>query len=90
MEPAAREMLAKDVESHAMALSGCERAFREANLKCILDMDRRNKAELLGGGTAATSEVHLPALSDKVPRTWRLCTFEISPGTLVPNLYKWR
>ena len=58
MEPAAREMLAKDVESHAMALSGCERAFREANLKCILDMDRRNKAELLGGGgTAAASEV---------------------------------
>ena len=57
MEPAAREMLARDVESHAMALSGCERAFREANLKCILDMDRRNKAELLGGGTAVTSEV---------------------------------
>ena len=72
MEPAAREMLAKDVESHAMALSGCERAFREANLKCILDMDRRNKAELLGGGGTAAStalEVKLPALSDKIPRT---------------------
>ena len=48
-------MLAKDVESHAMQLAGCESSFREANLKCILEMDRRNKAELMG--TASSSEV---------------------------------
>ena len=40
MEPAAREMLAKDVESHASQLAGCEKSFRDANLKCILEMDK--------------------------------------------------
>ena len=63
MEPAAREMLAKDVESHAMQLAGCESSFREANLKCILEMDRRNKAELMG---TASSEVQ-----------WILVTFPL-------------
>ena len=57
MEPAAREMLAKDVESHASQLAGCESSFREANLKCILEMDKRNKAELMGTSSTSSSEV---------------------------------
>ncbi len=47
-ERAAREMLAKDVESHAGQLAGCEKSFRDANLKCILEINKRNKRELLG------------------------------------------
>ena len=54
MEPAAREMLAKDVESHASQLAGCEKSFREANLKCILEMDKLNKTELMA---TSSSEV---------------------------------
>ena len=54
MEPAAREMLAKDVESHASQLAGCEKSFREANLKCILEMGKLNKTELMA---TSSSEV---------------------------------
>jgi len=55
MEPAAREMLAKDVESHASQLAGCEKSFREANLKCILEMDKLNKTELMATSSSEGS-----------------------------------
>ena len=68
MEPAAREMLAKDVESHAMQLSGCESSFREANLRCILEMDKRNKAELMAAEEVSAVKI----CSSRMPyRIWR-------------------
>lgn len=57
MDVAARDMLAKDVESHARQLSGCEKTFRDENLKCILEVNRRNKKELLSDGGGGGEEL---------------------------------
>lgn len=47
----AQMMLWKDVENHQQQLTQCQESFRKANLKCILELERRNKEELFSEGT---------------------------------------
>lgn len=43
-----REMLLKDVDSHRDQMNACQKQFRQANLRCILELQKRDKGELFG------------------------------------------
>ncbi len=44
----AREMLLKDLASHKDQLEACQKQFRQANLECILRLQKRDRTELFG------------------------------------------
>lgn len=52
-DPNAVHMLNNDVESHRLQMGQCQKQFREANLKCILQMQNRERDQLFRESTAA-------------------------------------
>jgi protein transport protein SEC20 len=54
--PEAREMLLKDVANHQGQLATCQRQFREANLRCILYLQRQDKEMLMRGDKGEEGE----------------------------------